>query len=364
MSCKQDIKSLDQDTLKSALRELGQPAFRLKQIERWLWVDGASSFEEMTNLPLSLRNALSSAYRLDSPRLATRQVSGDGTRKYLFEFPDGTTVETVGIPSADESRLTVCFSTQAGCAMACAFCATGQSGFSRNLSAGEMFDQVKLVEHDFGKRVSNVVAMGQGEPFENYEACLRALRRMNSKTGLGIGARHITVSTCGIVKQILRFAEEPEQFTLAVSLHSAKQETRNALMPGTRGNPLKDLRDALKYYGDHTKRRPTLEYALIDGVNDDDEHLESLIRFCRSMLCHVNLIPLNPITPNANRGRRRPYPSSRKEPGRLPDALAPSCQLEPFRDALIDAGIECSIRISRGGDIDGACGQLRQRMLR
>ena len=275
-----DIKSLSASQLESLLvEELAQPNFRLKQVEQWLWQKGASSFDDMTNISKDLRAKLAEHCSLSVPTIDTKQVSLDGTRKYLMRFADGVAVESVGIPSSDGTRLTVCFSTQAGCAMGCTFCATGWGGFTRNLHAGEMFDQVRLVGEDFGTRVTNVVAMGQGEPFANYEQTLSALRHMNSSLGLGIGARHITVSTCGLIKGIERFADEPEQFTLAISLHSAVQSTRDKIMPGVAGQPLEQLREALVNYSAKTGRRPTFEYALMDQVNDTDEHLEALVDY-------------------------------------------------------------------------------------
>jgi 23S rRNA (adenine2503-C2)-methyltransferase len=252
----------------------------------------------------------------------------------------GATVETVGLPSGD--RLTVCFSTQAGCAMGCAFCATGTGGLVRDLGPGEMVDQVRVVADDYGRRVSNAVAMGQGEPFANYDATLGGLRFMNADSGLGIGARHLTVSTCGLIAGIARFAEEPEQFTLAVSLHSAVQETRDRLMPGVRALGLPSLRAALVAYAEKTGRRPSLEYALIDGVNDSPAELSALVGFCRGMLVHVNLIPVNPVTDTDF-------------------ARSPTQRLLAFERGLSDAGIEVSVRSERGADIDAACGQLRQR---
>ncbi len=322
------------------MRELEQPAWRVSSLERWLYQRGVTSFGEMTDLPAALRDSLSERFTLSSPIVVGRQVSADGTRKYLVRFADGVTVETVGLPSG--GRLTVCFSTQAGCAMGCAFCATGQGGLVRNLSCGEMVDQVALVAKDFGERVTNAVAMGQGEPFANYDALLGALRFMNSKDGLGIGARHITVSTCGVLSGIRRFAKEPEQFTLAVSLHSAVQPTRDRLMPGVHGYRLRDLRDALADYAESTGRRPTLEYALVAGVNDSAKELNALVAWCTGLPCHVNLIPVNPVD---GTGVERPEDEA---PLR-------------FRHVLMRSGVESSIRIERGTDIDAACGQLRQR---
>lgn len=345
MKEKRDIKSLSHTELEALVEELGQPRFRVKQIEEWLYLRDCSIISKMDNIPKTLRESLDEQFFVGTLNLVMHQTSEDGTRKYLFELPGGACVETVGIPSPDKKHLTVCFSSQAGCPMGCTFCATGKAGFTCNLTSGEMYDQVKLVSEDFGVRVTNVVCMGQGEPFLNYEAVLEALRRMNAKTGLGIGARHITVSTCGLLEGIRRFSHEPEQFTLAISLHSAIQETRNALMPGVSNISLGELRRTVKDYGELTKRRPTFEYAPIKGINDDDEHITALVDFCKGMLCHVNLIPLNPITP-----------------GQEADGMMiPSDRIEEISQELSAHNIENSIRKSRGKDIDGACGQLRQR---
>lgn len=344
MKEKSDIRSLSHSQLSDYVKNLGVPAFRTKQIESWLYATHCLSFDEMTNLPKELRQVLKDEFSISPVSLITKQISADGTRKYLLSLSDGLCVEAVGIPSQDDSRLTVCFSSQAGCPMRCSFCATGQSGFMRNLYAGEMFDQIKYVEDDFGRRVTNVVCMGQGEPFLNYNATIDALRKINSPYGLGIGARHITISTCGIIKGIQRLSNEPEQFTLAVSLHSALQETRDKLMPGVSDNKIVDLREEIKAYGDKTKRRPSLEYALIKDVNDDAEHIAALVDFCHGMLCHVNLIPLNPVV---------------GQEGTL--TMKPSSKAASISRVLNSQHIENSIRTSRGADIDGACGQLRQK---
>lgn len=334
------IKALDRAELESLAAELGQPRFRARQLERWLYGRGAHSYAEMTDLPADLRETLAGRLALHPAKAVDRQASSDGTRKYLVRLGDGVTVETVGIPAGD--RLTVCFSTQAGCGMGCAFCATGAQGLSRDLGPGEMVDQLRLVAEDFGHRVTNAVAMGQGEPFANYEATLGALRFMNAPETLGIGARHITVSTCGLIGGIVRFTQEPEQFTLAVSLHSAVQATRDQLMPGTRGIKLPALRKALAEYATETGRRPSLEFALIAAVNDTDTELAALVGFCRGLLVHVNLIPMNPV---AETGFSR----------------SPAEKVRTFEDGLRAAGIEVSVRAERGADIDAACGQLRQR---
>jgi 23S rRNA (adenine2503-C2)-methyltransferase len=340
METRTEITALDRPALESVVADMGQPRFRARQLVTWLYGRGATSFDEMTDLPRALRDTLTETFRIASATVISEQRSKDGTRKYLVRFDDGVSVETVGLPDGD--RLTVCFSTQAGCAMGCSFCATGMSGLTRNLSCGEMVRQLQIVAADFDKRVTNAVAMGQGEPFANYDATLAALRYVNAPEGLGVGARHLTVSTCGLLQGIRRFAGESEQFTLAVSLHSAVQATRNRLMPGVKGVPLTDLRAELVAYAQRTGRRPTLEYALAAGVNDTDDELKALIGFCDGALVHVNLIPINPV---AGTGLSR----------------GSSERARQFRDALRASGTEASIRVERGADIDAACGQLRQR---
>lgn len=335
------IKGYDQQGIEQLLAELGQPRYRARQLIRWLYHRGVCSYDEMSDLPADLRASLAARLTLPCPTVVERQKSADGTRKYLVQLSDGVTVETVGLPMGD--RLTVCFSTQAGCAMGCTFCATGASGFTRNLACGEMVDQLRLVAEDFGQRVTNAVAMGQGEPFANYESTLGALRLMNSPDGLGIGARHLTVSTCGLIPGILRFADEREQFTLAVSLHSAVQSTRDKMMPGVRSLPLNQLHDALVTYVDRTGgRRPSLEYAVVAGVNDTDAEIHALIAFCRDLAAHVNLIPVNPVAESGY-------------------ARSGSQRIDSIVRSLTQAGVEVSIRAERGSDIDAACGQLRQR---
>lgn len=335
------IKALDSSGVAALVEQMGLPRFRARQLVRWLYARGAASFEEMSDLPAGLRATLAERLPLPTPTVTGRQRSADGTRKYVLALADGAAVECVGLPA--ENRLTVCFSTQAGCAMACSFCATGASGFSRNLGAGEMVDQLRVVADDFGSRVTNAVAMGQGEPFANYGATLGALRLMNSPDGLGIGARHLTVSTCGIVPGIRRFSAEPEQFTLAVSLHSAVQQTRDRLMPGVRGMPLTALHEALSEYSARTGRRPSVEYALIEGVNDTEAEVSALISFCDGMLIHVNLIPMNPVAGSSL------FRSRAERTAEIVKRLA-------------DAGISATIRAERGADIDAACGQLRQKL--
>lgn len=335
-----DIKSLSLDELGKLMYELGEPTYRTRQLIEWLYVKHVDTFDEMTNLPKTTREQLQENFILPVSTIASTLRSTDATRKYLIRFADGTEVETVAMPSGE--RLTVCVSTQAGCAFGCGFCATGKAGFTRNLTCGEIVDQVLLAAADLNLRPSNVVLMGQGEPFVNYDASLTAMRIMNSPQALEIGARKITLSTLGLIKGITQFAREPEQFGLAVSLHSALQETRDVIMPGAKSNPLDRLRQALIAYSDKTGRRPTLEYALMEGVNDAERELDALITYCSGLLCHVNLITLNEV------------------PG-LPYQPAPQSTAQHFQAALMSHGIETSMRRSRGQDIDAACGQLAQR---
>ena len=335
-----DIRSLSLDDIKELTSEMGQAAFRAKQLHEWIFEKNVCSFEEMTNLPKAFRDKLAEQWGFNTPTEISKQISRDGSRKYLFEFSDGVSVETVGMPR--KNKLAVCISTQAGCAMGCAFCATGLNGLTRSLTAREMVDQVLHVAHDFGERVTSVVFMGQGEPFNNFDNTVEALRMLNTPGGLEIGARHLTVSTCGVIPGIKRFAELPEQFTLAISLHSCLQTTRNKLMPGVKKFTLARLHEAIQAYVEKTGRRPTYEFAMIEGVNDTQPEMQALIDFCRGTMCHVNLIQLNDI------------PDSPLKP-------SPVEKVEMLQRRLTLNGVECTIRNSRGNDIDAACGQLKQR---
>lgn len=328
------------DEFSQMLSSLGQPAFRSKQVLEWLWARHADSYDDMTNLPKDLRETLANVLPIDRGSVKAKQVSSDGTRKYLVAFSDGISVEMVGIPSKD--RLTVCISTQAGCAMGCTFCATGVQGLVRNLNCGEIAQQVGLVAADFGMRVSNVVVMGQGEPFANYANVMDALEIINASWGYGIGARHITVSTSGLIEGIRQFAAEPHQYTLAVSLHSAIQKTRDALMPGLRTQKLPDLLHALQEYFATTSRRPSLEYALIAGVSDTAAEIAALGEFASRAKCHVNLIPINVVAGLSAR------------PTKPLEAQHIASNLERTYH------VAATIRTERGSDIAAACGQLKQ----
>lgn len=333
------ITDLTREQLKLLLEKYGQPSYRRDQIIQWLYQRNADSYDQMTDLPKSLREILSSSHPILKPTIVNKMISSDGTRKYLLSFEDGCLVETVGIPSTD-NRLTVCFSTQVGCAMGCIFCATGQEGFTRNLTVGEIIYQILAVQQDFGKRVTNLVGMGQGEPLLNLDAVLGALEIINSKKGLNIGARKIVISTCGIIKGIERFSEVKEQFTLAISLHAARQQVRDMIMPHASSNTLKDLRKALSSYIQKTNRRITFEYTLIKGINDSEEDLEALLSYVDGLLCHINFIKLNSI------------PGSRFQP-------SSSVTMNHWKNSTERMGIETTVRISKGSDIFGACGQLK-----
>ncbi len=340
---KQDIKALTPRAISELVASCGLPSFRGKQISEWLYKRGAQSFGDMTNLPLSLRETLTDQYDLHSGRIINRQISSDGTRKYVIAFHDDVCVETVAMPSCasdSHTKLSLCISSQVGCPMACSFCATGKEGFTRNLTIGEIIDQIHLAQTDIGLAASSLVVMGQGEPFLNYNNLIDALHIINSPQFIGIGARHITVSTCGIIKGIQSFSTLKEQFTLAVSLHSAVQETRDVLMPGVISQPLPTLRRTLEAYVHATGRRVSLEYAMIRGINDSQEELEALVSFTKGLFCHINLIPLNNIPES-------PFiPSSNKT-------------VQLWQNTLKKHGVETTIRNSRGADIAGACGQLK-----
>lgn len=338
------IKRYGADALEALIGDLQQPRYRSDQLVHWLYGRPLQppllDYQQMANLPSALRSALAEREPLAAPTLLKRQASTDGSRKYLLGLADGERVECVGIP--DNGRLTVCFSTQVGCAMGCVFCATGHLGLTRSLAPGEMLDQLLVVAADFQTRVSNAVAMGEGEPFANYDNTLAALRLMNDKRAMGIAARRLTVSSCGLIPAIRRFTNEPEQFTLAVSLHSAIQSSRDQLMPKLAQQSLDKLHRALTVYQKHSGRRVSLEYTLIDSINDTPEEIEALCTFCHGLKVHVNLIALNL--------------------GQTAELQASSpARAEAVRRQLEASGIETTLRRSRGSDIAGACGQLAAR---
>ena len=335
-----DLKSMSQQEITDLMRSLGQPAFRGKQVFVWLH-KGARSFEEMTNLPKPLRESLAQTCQLAPPKVARKQISRqDGTIKYLWELADGNCIESVLMRYHHGN--TVCISSQVGCRMGCAFCASTIAGKVRNLTPAEMLDQVLFTQLDSGLEISNIVLMGIGEPMDNLDAVLKFLELVNHPDGMNIGMRHISLSPCGIIPGINRFANEPEQFTLAVSLHSAIQPIRNEIMPHVARQSLKSLRSSLERYIEKTNRRVTFEYLLIQDVNDTQEDLDALIKYCRGLLCHVNLLPMNDIEGSYF-------------------AATPQKTVKHWLDSLEKHHIEATLRSSRGSDIAGACGQLKNK---
>ncbi|MBQ9980484.1 MAG: 23S rRNA (adenine(2503)-C(2))-methyltransferase RlmN [Oscillospiraceae bacterium] len=326
------------EEIQAEFKTLGQPGYRAKQV--FQWVHRGAEFEEMSNLSKPLREELAKAYFLKSPIMERRQQSKlDGTIKYLWKFADGSCVESVLMSYAHGN--TICVSTQVGCAMGCAFCASTVGGKVRDLTAGEILDQVYASAKESGRKISNIVLMGIGEPLDNMENVLRFLELVNSPEGLNIGMRHISLSTCGLVPEIDKLAELHIQLTLSVSLHSADNDTRSTIMPINRRYPVEELMECCGRYFEKTGRRISYEYAMINDVTDTPEQAKLLIKYLRGTGSHVNLIPLNPT----DRGL---VPSTAEKVAR-------------FRRQLEQAGINVTVRRSLGGDIDASCGQLRKK---
>ena len=343
MTEKPDIKSMNLNELTEFVKALGEKPFRAKQLYQWMHKNLAASIDEMTNLPGRFRENLKENAAFISLQQADVQISGqDGTRKYLFMLEDENVIESVLMRYKFGNS--ACISSQAGCRMGCRFCASALGGFVRNLTPSEMLDQVYQIERGIGERISHVVVMGTGEPFDNYDALLRFLALLSDENGQNIGQRNITVSTCGIVPNIYRFADEKLQITLAVSLHAAFQEKRERLMPVALRYDLKELLDACKYYFSKTGRRITFEYALASGENDSASDAEELSRLLSGINCHVNLIPVNPVKERAFTASGHSF------------VLA-------FKNKLEKNGINVTIRRELGRDIDAACGQLRKRYI-
>lgn len=334
------IKSLSFGELEEFVLSLGEKKFRAAQIFEWMH-KGVRSFDDMKNIPRELRRKLEEQADPEILETEAVQVSAkDGTRKYLFRLPDGEFVESVLMKYSYGN--TVCISTQAGCRMGCAFCASCEGGLKRNLTAGEILDQVLAVSADIGEKVGNVVVMGVGEPFDNYDQLTGFLNNINDKRGFNLGMRNITVSTCGIVPAIIRFAREYPQVTLAVSLHAPDDELRSRIMPVNRKYNLKALTAACREYAEITNKRITFEYILIEGLNDSQKHAGQLADLLKGMNCHINLIPFNGVLGKKFSAVKR-------------------AEAEKFRDELRKRGIETTIRRELGSDIDGACGQLRSK---
>jgi 23S rRNA (adenine2503-C2)-methyltransferase len=334
------IHGLSAAELGVACAELGQPAFRARQLWHWLYVRRVGEWAAMSNVPHQLRHALSERFELECVRSLAAEGEASGTRKILVGLGDGECVEEVLIPSGD--RKTVCVSSQVGCRFACAFCASGKGGFVRNLEAGEMVGEILLACREYGDRPSNVVFRGMGEPFANYDAVLNAIRIVNDGDGLAIGARHITISTSGVIPGIERLAGEGLQVELSVSLHAPDPALRDRLMPVNRKYPLGDLMAACGAYAAATKRIVTFEYTLIAGVNDSQQQATALVKLLKPVASRVNLIPLSPVDGFAG--------------------AAPSTETAHRFMAVIErAGINVTLRASKGGNIQAACGQLRLR---
>ena len=336
----QDLKSMTQEEMTLALKAMGQPSFRGKQVFTWLH-KGVTSFDEMTNLPKDLRDKLKSEFFLTVPKVARKQMSKqDGTIKYLWELSDGNCIESVLMRYHHGN--TVCISSQVGCRMGCAFCASTVAGKVRDLTPAEMLDQVLFTQLDSGLEISNIVLMGIGEPMDNLDTVLRFLELVNHPDGMNIGMRHISLSTCGVIPGIHRLADLGLQLTLSVSLHAPDSETRSKIMPVNRAYDVEELFDACHDYFKKTGRRISFEYALIDGINDQDWQAALIAAKLKGMPGHVNLIPLNDV---------------------VESPFKPSKRIAAFQKRLESHGITATVRRSLGGDIDASCGQLRRKAM-
>jgi 23S rRNA (adenine2503-C2)-methyltransferase len=322
---------------------IGESRYRAKQIYKWIYGKKVTDFDQMTDISKNLRSKLKEIAYVSQLKIEERRVSEiDDTVKYLFLLEDGNIIEGVAIKYRFGN--TACVSTQVGCNMRCSFCASAIGGKVRDLKASEMVDQVMSIDSDYGK-ISNIVLMGSGEPFDNYDEVMKFIKIVNNPHGLGIGSRHITISTCGIIPKIYQFADEKLQVNLSISLHAPNDELRTQLMPINKAYPLEELMKACKYYVDKTRRRITFEYSLIEGVNDKKEHAYQLADLLKGMLCHVNLIPINYV----------------KEIG---FKKAANEKVMMFKKIIENAGISCTVRRELGSDIEAACGQLRRKYLK
>ena len=335
-----NLKSLTLPELTAQLKELGQPAFRGKQVYSWLH-KGVRSYDEMTNLPKNLRDVLTEKYPINPPTVVRRQESQkDGTIKYLWRLSDGNCVETVLMRYHYGN--TVCISTEVGCAMGCAFCASTIGGLVRRLEPYEMLDEVLFTQIDSGLPISHIVLMGIGEPLDNFDNVLRFLELVNSEEGMNISMRHISLSTCGLIPKIDALAERKLQISLAISLHGPNNEIRGKIMPVNKAYPIEDLLDACRRYYEATSRRIHFEYAMIDGVNDREQDAKELLRRLKGLPAHINMIPLNHVEESPLK------PSSK-------------AAVAKFQKILEDGGITATVRRTLGGDIDASCGQLRRK---
>lgn len=335
------LSGLNLEQITDFVKSLGLPAFRAKQIHTWIYAKGVNSFEEMTDLSVDTRKKLNEVAQVAHLKLAHLQVSNDGTRKYLFQLPDGKMVESVLMSFSDRPNLTACVSSQVGCAVGCTFCATGYLGFTRNLTSQEIIDQVMAIQREAGVRIANIVYMGQGEPLLNVEEVITSLYTMIES--VGIGQRHITVSTSGIISGIKRLSKEQLQVTLALSLHAPDSQTREEIVPISKKYTMAELMDALREYARITKRRITIEYVLLAGVTDSAEQGRELAELVRGLPCLINLIPYNP---------------TQLADGTTPFERPSRDAQQRFRHLASQTGKTVTIRLERGTDIDAACGQL------
>ncbi len=338
-----NIKDYDLSDLKEEMISIGEKGFRAEQIFKWLYVDKVKDFDEMTNLSLELRKKLKENYTICNFKILKKLESKDGTKKYLFDVLDENAIESVLMEY--HHGKTICVSSQIGCKMGCKFCASTGIPFIRNLTPGEIVEQILAVEQDIQDKISNIVFMGIGEPLDNYDNVIKAIRILNNPKGLNIGARHISISTSGLVPRIYDLAKENIQCTLSVSLHATNDEKRSAMMPVNNSYHIKELMQACKDYISMTNKRISFEYALAKDNNDNLQDAQELVKLLRGMLCHVNLIPINKI----ENGK---FTKSSNE------------NIIKFRDYLNDHGIVATIRRELGSDIDAACGQLRRKNLK
>ena len=337
-----NIKDYDLEDLKQELISIGEKGFRAEQIFKWLYQEKVKNFDEMTNLSLELREKLKNNYTICNYNILKKLESSDGTKKYLFDLLDGNAIETVLM--SYHHGYSICVSSQVGCKMGCKFCASTGIPFVRNLTAGEIVEQILAIEQDTGDKISNIVFMGIGEPLDNYDNVIKAIRILNNPKGLGIGARHISVSTSGLVPRIYDLAKENIQCTLSVSLHASNNEKRSSMMPVNNRYSVEELIKACKDYIAMTNKRISFEYALAKDNNDNMQDAKELANLLKGMLCHVNLIPINKI----ENGK---FTKSSNE------------NIIKFRDYLNDHGIVATIRRELGSDIEAACGQLRRKNL-
>ena len=338
-----NIKEYNLDELQEEMLALGEKKYRAEQIFKWIYVEKIKEFDEMTNLSIELREKLKKEYTMCNFKILKKQEASDGTKKYLFDVLDGNAIESVLMEY--HHGKTICVSSQIGCKMGCKFCASTGIKFIRSLTCGEIVEQILAVEQDIGDKISNIVFMGIGEPFDNYDNVMKAIKIINNQKGLNIGARHISISTSGLVPMIYRFADEELQCTLSISLHATNDAKRSSMMPINNRYNIEELMEACKYYINKTNKRISFEYALAKDNNDNLDDAKELVKLLKGMLCHVNLIPINKI-------ENGDYVKSTNE------------NIIRFRDYLNKNGIVATIRRELGSDIDAACGQLRRKSIK